>query len=215
MTTPGADPDTAGKELGPEPLIAADARVRETTFGAYCEIGARTRVAECTVGDYSYISNDSDFIYTTLGRFCSIAAQVRCNPGNHPIERVAMNHFTYRSSAYGMGEDELGFFDRRRAAWVTLGNDVWVGHGAVILPGVSIGDGAVVGAGAVVSRDVPPFAVAIGVPARIHRLRFAPETVASLQRIAWWNWSHAALREALGDIRGLSAEEFCARYDRD
>ena len=68
-----------------------------------------------------------------------------------------------------------------------------------------------VGAGAVVSRDVPAFA--IGVPARVHRLRFAPEVVAALQRIAWWNWSHERLPEALTDIRGLSAEEFCARYD--
>jgi serine acetyltransferase len=96
---------------------------------------------------------------------------------------------------------------------VRLGNDVWIGHGAVVLPGVSIGDGAAVGAGAVVSKDVPPFAVAIGVPARVARFRFAPPIVAALQRIAWWNWPHVRLAEALADFRTLGAEDFCRKYD--
>lgn len=207
------DPDSASKSLGVEPSIDGTARVREVRFGAYCEVGARTRIAESTIGDYSYVANDSDLIYTTVGKFCSIAAHVRCNPGNHPLQRVAMSHFTYRSSAYGWGDDEEEFFAWRRSHPVHLGHDVWVGHGAVILPGVSIGTGAAVGAGAVVSRDVPPFAIAIGSPARVHRHRFPPETVAALQRIAWWDWPHDRLGEALGDFRHLSAEEFCARHD--
>jgi hypothetical protein len=71
----------------------------------------------------------------------------------------------------------------------------------------------VVGADAVVSRDVPPFAIAIGSPARVHRYRFSAETVAALERIAWWDWSHERLGSALEDFRRLSAEEFCARHD--
>jgi phosphonate metabolism protein (transferase hexapeptide repeat family) len=207
------DPATAPKRLGAEPMIHPTAQVRDSTFGAYCEVGARTKVAECAFGDYSYIVNDADIIYATVGRFCSIAAHTRINPGNHPLERVALNHFTYRSSAYGLGEDDAGFFQWRRDHHVTLGHDVWIGHGAILLPGVSVGNGAAIGAGAVVSRDVPPFAIVVGVPGRVLRHRFAPEIVAALERIAWWDWSHERLREGMADFRAMSAAAFCAKYD--
>lgn len=190
----------------------ATARVRDSVLGAYTEVGARSSVAETRMGDYSYVVNDSSIIHAEIGRFCSIAAHTRINPGNHPLERVALNHFTYRSASYGLGEDDLSFFDWRRTHKVTLGHDVWIGHGAVVLPGVRIGNGAAIGAGAVVSRDVPPFAIAVGVPARVLRFRFAPEIIAALERIGWWHWPHARLREAMPDFRSLDAEGFCRRY---
>ena len=207
------DPDTAGKRLGPQPTMDPTAAVRDSRFGAYCEVGARTRVSETTMGDHGYVVHDSEIIYAEIGRFCSIAAHTRINPGNHPLERVALNHFTYRSSAYGLGKDDAAFFDWRRSHRVVLGHDVWIGHGAVVLPGVRIGTGAAVGAGTVVARDVPEFAVAVGVPARVTRFRFPDAVRAALLRVAWWDWTHEQLRERLADFRALSAEEFCARYD--
>jgi len=135
------------------------------------------------------------FIHATVGTFCSIAAHTRINPGNHPLERVALNHFTYRSSAYGLGEDDTDFFQWRRDHHVTLG------------------DGAAIGAGAVVNKDVPPFAIVVGVPGRVLRYRFTPEIIAALERIAWWNWPHERLREGLRDFRSMSAEAFCLKYD--
>ncbi len=206
-------PVPTAKKLGTAPHIHPTATIRDSTFGAYCEVGARTTVAESSFGDYSYVVNDSNIIYTTVGRFCSIAAQTRINPGNHPLDRVALSHFTYRSAAYGLGEDDASFFEWRRDHHVTLGHDVWIGHGAIVLPGVSIGNGAAIGAGAVVSKDVPPFAIAIGVPARILRYRFTPEIIAALERIAWWHWPHAELATALADFRSLGAEAFCRKYD--
>jgi phosphonate metabolism protein (transferase hexapeptide repeat family) len=205
--------DPATRTLGPQALIDPSAVVRDSHIGAWCEIGARTRIAESRMGDYSYVVHDSEIIYAEIGRFCSIAAHARINPGNHPLQRVALSHFTYRSSAYGLGEDEAGFFDWRRAQKVTLGHDVWVGHGAIILPGVTVGCGAAIGAGAVVSRDVPDFAVVAGVPARLIRYRFAEPLRAALLRIAWWHWTHEQLRERLADFRALDALEFCRRYD--
>ncbi|MFT8245253.1 chloramphenicol acetyltransferase [Roseomonas sp. BN140053] len=213
LLPPRADPATANKQLGFEPAIHPTAQVRDSRFGRYCEVGPRTKVAESSFGDYSYVGNDSDIIYSTLGRFCSIAAQVRINPGNHPLERVALNHFTYRSSAYGLGDDDLGFFDWRRDHHVTLGHDVWIGHGVVVLPGVTIGNGAAIGAGSVVTKPVPDFAIAVGVPARVLRFRFAPEQIAALNRIAWWNWPHDRLREALHDFRHLDIAAFCRKHE--
>src|SRR4051794_28368209 len=104
------DPASA-KSLGAEPSIHPTASVRATSFGRYCEVGARTKVAESRFGDYSYVVNDSDIIYATLGKFCSIAAHTRINPGNHPMHRVMMSHVGYRSSAYGLGPDDAGFFE--------------------------------------------------------------------------------------------------------
>ena len=207
------DPATVSKQLGLAPFIHPTAQVRDSHFGAYCEVGARTKVAESSFGDYSYVVNDADITYSEIGRFCSIAAQTRINPGNHPLDRVALNHFTYRSSAYGLGADDAAFFAWRRSHRVTLGHDVWIGHGAIVLPGVSIGTGAAVGAGAVVSKDLPPFAVAVGVPAQVVRRRFAPEIVAALQRIAWWDWDRARLADGLEDFRRLDAATFCRKYD--
>ena len=181
-------------------------------FGKYCEVGARTKVAESRFGDFSYVVNDSEIIYTDVGKFCSIAAHTRINPGNHPVDRVAMNHFTYRSSAYGLGDDDPAFFDWRRASRCTLGHDVWIGHGVVVLPGVSLGNGAVAGAGAIVTKDVPAFAIVVGNPARLLRYRFAPEVIETLGRIGWWDWPHDQLRAAMADFRGMSAEAFCRRY---
>ncbi|MBI0535047.1 chloramphenicol acetyltransferase [Roseomonas sp. KE2513] len=207
------DPDTADKSLGERPSVHQTAQVRDSRFGRFCEVGAGTRVAESVFGDYSYVARDSDIIYTEMGRFCSIAAGVRINPGNHPLERVALNHFTYRSSAYGLGEDNAAFFDWRRSHRVTLGHDVWIGHGAIILPGVTIGTGAAIGAGAVVSKAVPDFAIVVGVPGRVLRYRFSPEIIAALHRIAWWNWPHERLGEAMHDFRHMSADAFCAKHD--
>ncbi len=201
------------QNMGETPVIHRTASVRASTFGRYCEVGARTKVAESSFGDYSYVVNDSDIIYTTIGKFCSIAAHTRINPGNHPLERVALSHFTYRSSSYNLGDDDGSFFDWRRSFRCVMGNDVWIGHGAIILPGVKLGNGAAVGAGAVVTKDVPPFAIVVGNPGRLLRYRFTPEIIDSLERIAWWDWEHDQLRQGLQDFRHLSAEAFCAKYD--
>ena len=207
MQDPGSQ-----KALGTAPDIHRTASVRDTTFGLYNEVGARSKVAECTFGDYAYVVNDSDIIYTDVGKFCSIAAHTRINPGNHPTDRVAMNHFTYRSSAYGLGEDDPAFFDWRRSFRCRLGHDVWIGHGAVVLAGVSLGNGAVAGAGSVVTKDVPPWTIVVGNPARPLRRRFPGPVCEALDRIAWWDWSHDALRAGMADFRTMAAEAFVAKY---
>ncbi len=202
------------KKLGLEPLIDASARVRGCRLGRYTEVGARTSLVESTLGDYSYIVNDGDVIYTTIGKFCSIAAMVRINPGNHPMWRASQSHFTYRTSAYFEDtEDESSFFDWRRAHPVAIGHDVWIGHGAIILPGRTIGNGAVVAAGAVVTKDVAPYSIVAGTPARLVCQRFEADIAARLQALHWWDWSHERLRGALEDFRRLPVEGFLGKYE--
>jgi phosphonate metabolism protein (transferase hexapeptide repeat family) len=199
------------KALSTEPLIHGTANVRDSILGAYTEVGARTHLLEVLLADYPYVVNDSDIAYTTLGKFCSIAAMTRINPGNHPMNRATQSHITYRASAYFPGErDETEFFAWRRAHPVAIGHDGWVGHGAIILPGRT---GAVVAAGAVVTKDVAPYAIVAGNPARVIRQRFPAAVTERLLRLAWWNWTHDELRAALPDFRRESVEGFLDKYE--
>ncbi|WP_407165877.1 chloramphenicol acetyltransferase [Bradyrhizobium sp. ORS 111] len=206
----------AGKKLSIVPTIDPTASVRESKLGTYTEVGARTILLEVSMDDYSYVVNDSQITYTTIGKFCSIAAMTRINPGNHPMHRATQAHFTYRASAYFPGEsDDTDFFNWRRAHHVHIGHDVWIGHGAIILPGRSIATGAVVAAGAIVTKDVPAYTIVAGNPARQIKPRFAAPIADRLAALAWWDWDHDMLRRALPDFRKLSVEEFLDKYEAE
>src|ERR1700727_811725 len=126
----------AGKKLSVEPTIDPTAKIQDARLCAYCDVCARTSLLDVAMGDYSYVVNDSEITYATIGKFCSIAAMTRINPGNHPMHRATQAHFTYRASAYFPGEaDDAEFFEWRRSHHVTIGHDVWIGHGAILLPG--------------------------------------------------------------------------------
>jgi hypothetical protein len=204
----------AGKTLSTDPTIDPSARVKDSSLGAYTEVGARTILLEVAMGDYSYVVNDSQITYSTIGKFCSIAAMTRINPGNHPMQRATQAHFTYRSSAYFPGEaDEAEFFEWRRQHHVHIGHDVWIGHGAIVLPGRNVGTGAVIAAGAIVTKDVPAYTIVGGNPARIIRRRFTENVAERLANLAWWNWDRGQLRKALPDFRKLDIESFLAKYE--
>lgn len=201
------------KKLGLEPLIHPGATVGNSTLGRYTEVGERCRLDEVEMGDYSYIERDGAAWCATIGKFANIAAAARINATNHPMWRATLHHFTYRSASYFDGaEDDQDFFAWRRENRVTIGHDVWIGHGATVLPGVTVGDGAVIGAGAVVSRDVAPYTIVGGVPAKFIRERFPKPVADRMQALAWWDWDHDRLFAALEDFRNLEAEQFLGKY---
>ncbi|WP_075291797.1 DapH/DapD/GlmU-related protein [Pararhizobium arenae] len=201
-------------KLSEAPLISPTARVVDSTIGRYTEIAERCRIHEVEMGDYSYIMEDGSVWCATIGKFANIASSVRINATNHPVWRPTLHHFTYRASDYWPDADmDQDFFAWRRDHRVVIGHDVWIGHGATILPGVSVGNGAVIGAGAVVSKDVAPYTIVGGVPARLIRERFGSDIAARFEKLAWWDWDHGKLRDALDDFRTLEADEFLRRHN--
>ncbi len=198
----------------PEPRIHPTAELKGCRLGRYVSVAERVILREVSVGDFSYFERHAEGIYATIGKFCSIAANTRINALEHPLERATTHKISYRPNEYFryLGVDQA-FRERRRARKVSIGNDVWIGHGAVILPGVTVGDGAVIGANAVVSRDVSPYSIVGGAPARVIRMRFADDVVERLERLAWWDWPLERLFEAVPDMQALPIEEFLDRWE--
>ena len=198
--------------LSEAPTIHPEARVEDCTLGVWTEVGRGTMMKASEMGDYSYITQNGHVVWTTIGKFCSIANSARINPGNHPTWRAVQHHSVYRAEAYGLGADDHAFFEWRKAHWVTIGHDVWIGHGVTVTAGVTIGTGAVIGAGAVVTRDVDPYTVVGGVPARVIKRRFSEAQGEALQEIAVWDWPRDKYKAALPDIRALDIDAFIEKY---
>ena len=198
--------------LSEAPTIHPEAKVENCTLGAWTEVGKGTIMKSAEMGDYSYITSDCHVVWATIGKFCSIANATRINPGNHPTWRAVQHHSVYRAEAYGLGEDDHDFFAWRKADWVTIGHDVWIGHGVTITAGVTVGTGAVIGAGAVVTRDVAPYTVVGGVPARLIKRRFSEAQAVAIEEIAVWDWPREQYKAALPDIRALSIDAFIEKY---
>jgi phosphonate metabolism protein (transferase hexapeptide repeat family) len=201
-------------KLSEAPHIDPTAIVSNSTLGRYTEIGAGSHVAHSVIGDYSYCVEGTQIAYAEIGKFANIASHVRIYASMHPHQRASLHHFTYRSSWYFDGEaDDAEFFAGRADQKISIGHDTWIGHGAVIMPGVSVGHGAIIGSNAVVTKDVADFAIAVGVPARTIRQRFPDPIAARLMALGWWDWSHEMLHQALPDFRNLAIEAFLEKYE--
>ncbi len=158
-----------------------------------------TIVTDSEVGQYTYFSNSSYIYRCKIGAYCSIGPHVRIGLGVHPTRDYVSTYPSFYSPNHVARADFGPTTAFPEHLPITIGNDVWLGERCMVMDGVTIGDGAIIGAGAVVTRNIPDYSVAAGVPARVIRQRFDEEQIAFLKRLAWWNrdveWirSHARL----------------------
>lgn len=165
--------------------------------------------SEVEIGDYTYISRNSIITKTSIGKFCSIGPNFFCGWGIHPVNGISTSPMFYSTlKQNGLTLSSSDKITERKQ--IKIGNDVFIGANVTILDGVTIGDGAVIGAGAVVSKDIPPYAIAVGCPIRIVKSRFEMEQINSLLKIKWWEFPE----DKLQDVERLffDINEFLEKY---
>jgi phosphonate metabolism protein (transferase hexapeptide repeat family) len=200
-------------KLSDAALIHEGAILHEVRFGRFVEIGEGSRILNTDFGAYSYCDRYAEIANARIGKFANIAAFSRIGPSDHPMAQASLHHFLYRSADYWDDADpDEDFFAARAARTSHIGHDTWIGHNAVIKPAVTVGHGAVVASQAVVTKDVAPYTIVAGIPAKPIRDRFAPEIAERLMALAWWDWSHDTLRARLDDFRALPIEAFLEKF---
>ena len=153
-----------------------------------------SQIFQSTIGSFTYVAGNSQVICASIGRYCSIADDVIIGPGNHTLTNLSTSPI-FTEVKNGLGIRWTNDTKVEPFKHVTIGNDVWIGSRAIIKGGVNICDGAVIGAGAVVVKDVPPYAIVGGVPAKVIRYRFSPEVIEKLLELQWWNLQDETLKE--------------------
>jgi len=175
-------------------VIGENSRVDYSTLHNKVRIDRNNHIYQSCISRYSYTGMNTVIMHASIGSFVSISWNVSIGGANHDYNRMTQHSFLYNSVDDIRPNTELMPYDRFNGALI-IGNDVWIAAGAVITRGVKVGDGAVVGANAVVTKDVPPYAIVAGNPAKVIKYRFPKETIAILLKIKWWDWSVEKIRE--------------------
>ncbi len=165
--------------------IAFSARVEYSIVSPKAKVWGHCKVFHSSIRDYSYIGRHSRLIHAQVGKFCSIAGDCAIGMGTHSLNNISTSPiFTAKRNAIGTSWTKENTFEEYKN--VVIENDVWIGQRVMIMGGVHVGNGAVVGAGALVTKDVPPYAIVGGVPAKIIRYRFSAEEIQQLEQSKWW-----------------------------
>jgi acetyltransferase-like isoleucine patch superfamily enzyme len=190
--------------------LGAGCVVNQVNFGKNVRLGNAVTALSSDIQDYSYIGNNGVVSNASIGKFCSIASEVHVGAGSHPSSVWVSTHPIFYLSKPAIGWNFVTSGRRAESARTVIGNDVWLGTRATIKDGVRVGDGAIVGAGAVVTNDLDPYGVYVGIPAKLARYRFEPDEIAFLQSLRWWDKDLAWIRQnadAFRDIALLMVEQ--------
>ena len=162
--------------------------IRNCSFGYHNRIYDNSILSNVSLGDYTYIGGDSRIMNTVIGKFCSIGPSVWIGGlPSHPLNlKSTFPGFYQKDSSYYGIEPEYEY-NESEFKQVIIGNDVWIGARAMIMDGVTAGDGAVIAAGAIVTKDIPPYAIVGGVPAKIIKFRFPEDKIKEMLASEWWN----------------------------
>lgn len=166
---------------------------KNTLLEDYCGLAHHASVINSNIGKYTSVGRYSKIRNSVIGRFCSISWDTTIGANSHPIHKLTTHSFPYNKQ-FGIAEAVV---KDKKEETVCIGNDVWIGANSVILSGIHIGDGAIIGAGAVVTKDVPPYAVVGGVPAKVIKFRFDKEKQEILTKLKWWNWNPEKIKANL------------------
>lgn len=164
--------------------IALTAKISGSKLYPNARVAKGAEVRNSIINDYSSIGRDSKISSAIIGKFSSISWNVTINARNHKLSTISTHAFPFASRIGYCEKDDLDF------ETVKIGNDVWVGAGAIILPGIEVGDGAVIGAGAVVTKNVKPYSIVAGNPAKQLRKRFSDEDIHKLLELSWWDFDN-------------------------
>ena len=176
--------------LGDGCSVGDDTTIERSELGNHVVINRRCYINDSEIGNYSYAGINTTMNWVSLGRFCSLGRNVDIGGFDHDYTRVTtMPAFRFQQMKQGGGRLSATVEHTR----CRIGNDVWIAAGAQVLHKVSIGDDAVIGAGAVVTHDVPPYAIAVGVPAHVIGYRCDEKLIKELLEIQWWNWPENVL----------------------
>lgn len=175
--------------------------------------GILKRIGEHTYGRINLV----DFTENTkieIGDYCSFAEELTIALCDHSTQNVSTYPFDSVWLVYGLNDSPINNHIEKNET-LKIGNDVWIGHGVTILPGVSsIGDGAVIAAGSVVTKDVEPYSIVGGVPAKHIKYRFKKEQIDELLKIKWWNWNEKTIKERINDIVSPDIDAFIEKYKK-
>lgn len=171
----------------------------------FVKIGENCYIDNCTIGSYTYLSKNVSMMNTEIGKFCSVAQGVSICLGKHPSSKFVSTHPAFFSvhKQNGMTFSDKQYFIEMGKT--TIGNDVWIGVNAIVMDDITIGNGAIIGAGAVVTRNIPPYAIAVGVPAQVIKYRFEPDQISFLEKFEWWNKEHDWLQEHFTELHDIEA----------
>lgn len=177
--------------------------------GENVKIYSPCHVSDASVGDYTYIAQNSYISMTTIGKFCSIGPNLLCGWGIHPLNGISthpMFFSTFKQNGMTLSSEDK--VEERKC--ISIGNDVFIGANVTILDGITIGDGAVIGAGAVVSKDIPPYSIAVGCPIKIINYRFSEDVCKKLRKIKWWDFDVEKLKDVEANI--FNVNDFIKEY---
>lgn len=209
------NPDVVIKssKIGSHVLFDKNSHVLNSELHGVNRIYKEAVLNDVKLGSYSYIGARCRANFTTIGKFCSVGQEVKMCLGLHPSDTYVSSHPSFYSTKNQVPDTfaDKDYFEE--FSELSIGNDVWIGISAIIMGGITIGDGAIIAAGSVVTKDVPPYAIVGGIPAKVIKYRFSEDQINHLLEIKWWNRDYSWIRENFRKFHNINT--FLSEYKED